>query len=79
MGPRKQAKDSRKICERGVPGNFYLAQHSFMFKFIGYSCIQSVYPHNPTYTYSMCTYITLLFDVLKGTMSYMDPNIEYRF
>ena len=26
MGPRKEAKDSRKICERGVPGNFYLAQ-----------------------------------------------------
>ena len=25
MGPRKEAKDSRKICERGVPGNFYLA------------------------------------------------------
>ena len=28
MGPRKQAKDSRKICERGFPGNFYLARHS---------------------------------------------------
>ena len=26
MGPRKEAKDSRKICERGVLGNFYLAQ-----------------------------------------------------
>ena len=26
MGPRKQTKDSRKICKRGVPGNFYLAQ-----------------------------------------------------
>ena len=26
MGPRKEAKDSRKICERGVPGNFYFAQ-----------------------------------------------------
>ena len=26
MGPRKEAKDLRKICERGVPGNFYLAQ-----------------------------------------------------
>ena len=31
MGPRKQAKDSRKVCERGVPGNFYLARHSFVF------------------------------------------------
>ena len=30
MGPRKQAKDSRKVCERGVPGNFYLARHSFI-------------------------------------------------
>ena len=30
LGPRKQAKDSRKSCERGVPGNFYLAQHSYI-------------------------------------------------
>ena len=30
MGPRKQAKDSRKVCERGVPGNFYLARHSYI-------------------------------------------------
>ena len=30
MGPRKQAKDSCKVCERGVPGNFYLARHSLM-------------------------------------------------
>ena len=31
MGPRKQAKDSRKVCERGVPGNFYLARHSYIY------------------------------------------------
>ena len=33
MGPRKEAKDSRKICERGGPGNFYLAQppHIYIF------------------------------------------------
>ena len=30
LGPRKQAKDSRKSCERGVPGNFYLARHSYI-------------------------------------------------
>ena len=31
MGPRKEAKDSRKICERGVPGNFYLAQPPYIY------------------------------------------------
>ena len=30
MGPRKEAKDSRKNCERGVPGNFYLAQPPYI-------------------------------------------------
>ena len=34
MGPRKQAKDSRKVCERGVPGNFYLARHSYIYIYI---------------------------------------------
>ena len=28
--PRKEAKDSRKICERGVPGNFYSAQPPYI-------------------------------------------------
>ena len=37
MGPRKQAKDSRKVCERGVPGNFYLARHSYIYNYI-YTC-----------------------------------------
>ena len=31
MGPRKEAKDSRKICERGVPGNFDLAQPPYIY------------------------------------------------
>ena len=31
MGPRKEAKDSRKICERGVPENFYLAQPPYIY------------------------------------------------
>ena len=45
MGPRKQAKDSRKICERGVPGNFYLAQHIY--------CIYIIYIYKTVTKLSM--------------------------
>ncbi len=47
-----------------------ICHHVYVYRIFMYS--KCIYP------YTVCV-PTLVFDVLKGTMSYRDPNIEYRF
>ena len=63
MGPRKEAKDSRKICERGVPGNFYLAQPPYIYRvdaFVVYVCYMYVYMYVYIYISRIYTGVCVL-------------------
>ena len=54
MGPRKEAKDSRKICERGVPGNFYLTQPPYTTLWLHYS-LTLLFLYSSNYSFTLLT------------------------